>query len=549
MQAASTIVLTSCMRFVVQPCSSARRRARARRRAAAACVMVGAGCRAAPMCACAAAAKEGGGCWSHQLLLLLSLGTQAVQPAAALSGTGPPLETRAAALPLCTSCEAWCAGECAFAGPADYETGAPNSRLRQNLTLYRMTPSTVTDLDNKNTGDPPGDLVFNMDERAIPMACRHVPPGRNAGPDCEGNNTHSWLLEKDLVYLQWEIEMDGHFGPYQECNLNLTEGGDHKWHCANGVARANFSDAQACSGTVCPRTNKAVGWQNENYTRIKTTPTLSGECTATARQLCNDTKTNFSACKYCISNHSSALKVLGKGCSPGLVEMDFCAPPPRPSVACATKAAELCGWAKLAAVGHDCRNCLQSKVNRTLLSESCNEAELAYLHRKGNFCPPSANGRWASINQTWTDGGWRPNRRSIVNTLAGSWFSTTTEGRCKEGHLPGDSSGCSWRPIGIRKALNYSCLQANVAGTVIAHNPQCFERCADGKERDPHPPSDCWTLCFFNTFLGNTTLGLEPMSRAPLVDAWEKSFASEAPALGGCPNVPITEPHPPPPDL
>ena len=89
----------------------------------------------------------------------------------------------------------------------------PNTRLRQNLTLYRMTPSTVTDLDNKNTGDPPGDLCFNMDERAIPMTCRHVPAGSNGGPDCEGNNTHSWLLEKDLVYLQWEIEMDGNFGP------------------------------------------------------------------------------------------------------------------------------------------------------------------------------------------------------------------------------------------------------------------------------------------------------------------------------------------------
>ena len=43
---------------------------------------------------------------------------------------------------------------------------------------------------------------------------------------CDGNNTHSWLLEKDLVYLQWEIEMDGNWGPYQECNLNLTSGGD-----------------------------------------------------------------------------------------------------------------------------------------------------------------------------------------------------------------------------------------------------------------------------------------------------------------------------------
>ena len=449
-------------------------------------------------------------------------------------------------LPLCTSCEEWCAGQCAFAGPADYATGAPNSRLRQNLTLYRMTPSTVTDLDNKNTGDPPGDLVFNMDERAIPMTCRHVPPGSNGGPDCEGNNTHSWLLEKDLVYLQWEIEMDGNFGPYQECNLNLTAGGDHLWHCANGVARANWSDAKACSGQVCARTNKAVGWQNENYTHAKIAPTLSAECNATAHQLCSGTKANYSACARCISNHSSVLKNHGKTCSPGMVEIDFCAPPPRPGVACATKAPELFGWAKLTPA-HECRVSLSK--NSTVLRESCDEPELAYLHRQGNFCPLSAWDGNAPINQTWIDGGWRPNHKSIVNTLAGSWFSTTTSGRCKEGHVPGDSSGCSWRPIGIRKALNYSCLQANVAGTVIGHNPQCFEHCSDGKERDPRPPSDCWTLCFFNTFLGNTTLGLERMNRAPLVEAWDKSFASEDPSLGGCPSVPITPPQPPPQDL
>lgn len=493
-----------------------------------------------------AAMKETGGCW-RLLLHLLPLAAQALRVAVgAPDGSLSRRGTQAAPspLPLCTSCEAWCAGECAFAGPADYATGAPNSRLRQNLTLYRMTPSTVTDLDNKNTGDPPGDLVFNMDERAIPMTCRHVPAGKNGGPDCEGNNTHSWLLEKNLVYLQWEIEMDGRFGPYQECNLNLTADGDHLWHCANGVARANWSDAQACSGRVCPRTNKAVGWQNENYTHIKITPMLSAECNATAHQLCSDTKTNFSACTRCISNHSLVLKALGRDCSPGLLELDFCAPPPKPSAACAAKAVELCGWAKLG-LGHACRECLGK--NRTVLSESCDGAELAYIRRQGNFCP--SNSRNEPINQTWIDGGWRPNRRSIVNTLGGSWFSTTTEGRCKEDHVPGDSSGCSWRPIGIRKALNYSCLQANVAGTVIAHNPQCFERCPDGRDRDPHPPSDCWTLCFFNTFLGNTTLGLEPMSRAPLVQAWEKSFASEDSSLGGCSSVPITQPQPPPPDL
>jgi hypothetical protein len=149
------------------------------------------------------------------LLLLLLLLASAVPRASALASA--PALLAAAPKPLCESCASWCAGECSFPGPED--SGVPNSRLRQNITLYRMTPSTVTDLDNKNTGDPPGDLVFNMDERAIPMTCRHVPPGKSGGPDCDGNNTHSWLLEKDLVYVAWEIEVDGDWGPCESSRM------------------------------------------------------------------------------------------------------------------------------------------------------------------------------------------------------------------------------------------------------------------------------------------------------------------------------------------
>lgn len=151
------------------------------------------------------------------------------------------------------------------------------------------------------------------------------------------------------------------------------------------------------------------------------------------------------------------------------------------------------------------------------MNSTCDAGEMAWLRREGNFCPLAPKPWEVPKNQTWIDGGWRPNHQSIVNTLAGSWFSTTVEGRCAEGHTPGDSSGCTWRPVGIRKALNYSCLQSNVAQTVIERNKPCFALCSDGSDPNPKPPSDCWTLCFFNTFLGNYTLGLPAMSREPLV--------------------------------
>jgi hypothetical protein len=62
----------------------------------------------------------------------------------------------AAPLPLCTSCAAWCAGTCAFPGPPLSSPPMSNPRGRQNITLYRMTAANVTDLDDKDTGDPGG---------------------------------------------------------------------------------------------------------------------------------------------------------------------------------------------------------------------------------------------------------------------------------------------------------------------------------------------------------------------------------------------------------
>eukprot|EP01046_Picozoa_sp_COSAG06_P002751 COSAG06_NODE_100_length_24132_cov_93.237507_12_plen_81_part_00 len=72
---------------------------------------------------------------------------------------------------------------------------------------------------------------------------------------------------------------------------------------------------------------------------------------------------------------------------------------------------------------------------------------------------------------------------------------------------------------------------------IMRHNPQCFAACADGKERDPHDPSDCWLRCFFNTFLGNTTLGIAPMSAEPVLAAWAASFSHDNSSAGGCPRL------------
>jgi hypothetical protein len=79
--------------------------------------------------------------------------------------------------------------------------------------------------------------------------------------------------------------------------------------------------------------------------------------------------------------------------------------------------------------------------------------------------------------------------------------------------------------------------QGNVAAAVMDHNPQCFSGCADGAERNPRNATDCWLTCFFNTFLGNVTLGIEPMDAEPVLTAWAASFAHDNTSMGGCPRL------------
>ena len=71
---------------------------------------------------------------------------------------------------------------------------------------------------------------------------------------------------------------------------------------------------------------------------------------------------------------------------------------------------------------------------------------------------------------------------------------------------------------------------------------QCFVRCPDGAQRDPVTPSRCWFECFFNTFLGNTTLGYPAMDRESLLRAWNQSFDSNSPLDGGCQALDVSIP-------
>ena len=452
--------------------------------------------------------------------------------AALAGGGGGGAGAGRAALPICHSCEQYCSGRCSLAGPP--VDGAPNPRTRQNLTVFRMTAANVTGLANKDTGDAAGDMVFNMGERARPLECRHA--AAPSGSMCGGTGTQSWLLQSSLVYLQFVIEVDGSWGPYQPCNLNLTihsgpghgQPGDRRWHCgpARVLQKDNMTDAALCRS--CPRALAAVGWEDQNHSvgeyAIGGHGRSSAACNATARRLCAaELQTNYSSCRRCVSHVRRNLTAAGCGDA----EADaICPPPLPPSTSCGATAQRLCGGYRTPMLRHNCSRCLENASSRLALGGACRES-LIYHH----WCPAVQRPDY-DANTTWI--GLRPNPRLISSKLGGSWFSTPAAGECSAGAVPGDGSGCTWRVVQLKKAANYSCVQGHVAAAVMRHNPGCFAACPDGARSDPPDPSDCWLKCFFNTFLGNRTTGDSPMQAQPLLDAWQKSFASEDESAGGC---------------
>jgi hypothetical protein len=355
-------------------------------------------------------------------------------------------------LPVCASCEDYCAGRCALAGPS-LLSGAPNPRTLQNLTVYRMTAANVSGLANKNTGDAPGDLVFNMGERGVPMVCRHE-TGSSRGRLCEGGSTQSWLLKSSLVYVEWTVEVDGAWGPYQPCNLNITTRrdlpGDNRWHCGppRVLQEDNVSDAALCRS--CPRAAAAVGWEDQNHTVSaysggSSTPTVA--CNHTARALCGDPLhvANFSSCKHCLSVARKQLEAVG--CSYYKMVPVVCPRPPLPSAACAAAAQTACGALRQPLLRHNCSRCLESNTSRAAIKAACGPegvVSLDYAH----WCPAVAK---PDYNANTTFVGWRPNPHLINQKLGGSWFSTPSAGECAGTARPGDGSGCTWRAVQMKK--------------------------------------------------------------------------------------------------
>eukprot|EP00041_Stephanoeca_diplocostata_P014798 m.279340 g.279340 ORF g.279340 m.279340 type:complete len:314 (+) comp19803_c0_seq1:208-1149(+) len=143
-------------------------------------------------------------------------------------------------------CADYCSGQCGFRNNISH-TGT------DNLTVYRMTPYTVTDLTDHNTGDAAGDIGFLLSKYMKGSTCR--PP----------YNTHECFLDDRTIVAAFDVEFDAQYGPYLRCNPNYIDGGKYvnisDWVCAYGYPGPDAWSLNRSIGCAapCQRANVSVG--------------------------------------------------------------------------------------------------------------------------------------------------------------------------------------------------------------------------------------------------------------------------------------------------
>jgi hypothetical protein len=268
-----------------------------------------------------------------------------------------------------------------------------------------MTQFGVVDMTNKNTGDIPGDTSFVISRRTQAYECRQNPSSYQCGsgmaqfqgdvPNCT-----------DLV-LQWNVEVDGNWGPYQYCNpLNSTDptstaaGINVGWDCLNQLSFSGGGGGKPppnyplqCSASFSGYEGYCFGILPDS---TKPAATLADCChTATASNAHSYTYVN-KTCKT--FRYGYGAKPCAGGISGQRKQTPRPGPPPPPPCAC-------------------------KRLNETM--------GLRNMSGMGSY------------------GG---------SSHFGIWFSSPAMGQCTGGHRVGDGSGCTWRAVGITKAINASCL-------------------------------------------------------------------------------------------
>eukprot|EP00035_Acanthoeca_spectabilis_P021876 m.440741 g.440741 ORF g.440741 m.440741 type:complete len:385 (-) comp18556_c0_seq1:103-1257(-) len=316
-------------------------------------------------------------------------------------------------------CESFCNYKCSI-----------NASEPTTITTYRMTPAGVLDMVNKNTGDPNGDTSFVLSRRTTAYECRH---GNANSFYCDGMTQFDGDDSNSTDIVQeWEIQIDGQWGPYLYCNPVNASDPLGPWDCDVTIGGGGGGGTPITPPPQCAKTNFSVynGVCWEGY-EPKTVPAATaGDCCAAASQYGDSRFTFFESNQTC----------------------------------------KLYRWAFNA---NHCDGGMAGMQERGPSQQTCN---CSRVHQ--------AVGR---ENLTVAMAGYESS-----HPAGGEWYSFPQQGECTGDMKIGDRN-CTWKTVAVKRTIMAKCMYANLDANVVAHDPGCFSKCPQPKNVTSDCYLQCYT--------------------------------------------------------
>ena len=421
------------------------------------------------------------------------------------------------------------------------------SSVVRNTTVYRITPRNYSGITNLDTGDAAGDAFFGLYEKSAAVVC----DGDQAKLNLVCSNEPLLQIPGFNEYLQVTLELDDeYFGDYAQCNPSTTpphpftcthhsHGGPPTCWTANPAYKvfAPFCDPNVCLCDVIE--NMTVGREFPHFGTPPVSPDFPKQCAASYFQLKNFKNKNASTviktvkkttlaacCSAC-----TAVNVANATCGSYVFTKDLFSK--------TTGTCELHG----ATIFSDLAPALLGEVGFFT-----GTGPAAFVQRATGALSEIMNGRYTTtfvitLSLSLSTSFASPLAFSLLSSLSshclfsqGTWFSTQAVGRCNTSEQV-IGKDCWWREVETKRSVNATCVNDNMVDAVVAQRKgDCFNDCPSPKDQN----SKCWTVCFFETLVGNTTATppLPPTPRALILNAFENSFNIAEISKGGCPDIP-----------
>lgn len=450
-------------------------------------------------------------------LLLLLAGApaiaQAVAPACDLTKSGDEV------------CADFCNYKCSFYNESLGETGQP-----MNMTVYRITPFNTSGIRNKNTGDASGDVGFFLSRKNITQQCAKDP------------HSFGCFLDGDNMYGEFVVEVDGQWGPYEECNP-VNVGGSGGWE---GGGWSDTRDFQCGENCLNP-TRKANCTGNSGFGKKSNSTGIGGHSYGNSGPTC-----------YC-DGTGRQHQVVGRTPKGGTQNMGGSAPaywPPQCSsgfeppclksagrYGCQTYGGCVTGTVSKTLHGWDFGSTAAMACDACTDDKACSGWAFAGPDNKtatlftGEVSVEKTSQCISASREHSRYGGGGGRNWYGVNAGPGFWFSTPLEGECLPGQPVGSQTAagvpCTWRVVETKKYANASCIDGQVDIAVEAAGKVCFDRCPQPLDK----VSDCYLVCYLNTLVGDPAYNLTKLAPELFVGPWVQGFTEDDPAKGGCPRV------------